>query len=137
VRAGDAAEVRSPSFPDVFPGRVTYVGSMLDPATRTTPVRVVTANPHGFLKKDQFVDVVIRDKATHDALVVPTSAILYDSENLPFVYVEAGPGKFGQRQVTLGLVQNGDTEVTQGLTEADRVVSQGSLFLQFANTYKG
>ena len=73
---------------------------MLDPATRTTPVRIVTKNPHGFLKKDQFVDVTIHDKSTHEALVVPTSAVLYDDENLPFVYVQVEPGKFAQRQVT-------------------------------------
>src|SRR5262249_23117576 len=42
VNVGDAAAVRSSVFPDVFPGHVGYVGSMLDPATRTTPVRIVT-----------------------------------------------------------------------------------------------
>lgn len=137
VRMNDTAEVRSASFPDVFNGRVTYIGNQLDAATRTTPVRIVTANPHGFLKKDQFVDVVIHDKATRDALVVPTSAVLYDTENLPFVYVQVEPGKFGQRQVSTGAQQNGMTEVTQGLTETDHIVTQGSLFLQFANSYKG
>ena len=137
VRNGDTAEVRSASFPDVFKGQVTYIGNQLDAATRTTPVRVVTQNPHGFLKKDQFVDLVIHDKATRDALVVPTSAVLNDSENLPFVYVEVEPGKFGQRSVTIGVQQNGMTEITQGLKESERVVTQGSLFLQFANSYKG
>jgi cobalt-zinc-cadmium efflux system membrane fusion protein len=137
VRNGDAAEVRSASFPDVFTGKVTYIGNQLDAATRTTPVRIVTQNPHGFLKKDQFVDVVIHDKATRDALVVPTSAVLYDTENLPFVYVQVDQGKFGQRSVTIGAQQNGMTEITQGLKESDRVVTQGSLFLQFANSYKG
>src|SRR5215471_13222891 len=128
VRNGDSAEVRSASFPDVFKGKVTYIGNMLDAATRTTPVRIVTANPHGFLKKDQFVDVVINDKATRDVLVVPTSAVLYDTENLPFVYVEVEPGKFSQRQITIGGQQNGMTEVTQGLKESEHVVTQGSLF---------
>jgi cobalt-zinc-cadmium efflux system membrane fusion protein len=137
VRNGDTAEVRSASFPDVFKGVVTYIGNQLDAATRTTPVRVVTQNPHGFLKKDQFVDLVIHDKATRDVLVVPTSAVLYDTENLPFVYVEVEPGKFGQRSVTIGTQQNGMTEITQGLKESERVVTQGSLFLQFANSYKG
>ena len=137
VRNGDAAEVRSASYPDVFKGTVTYIGNQLDAATRTTPVRVVTQNPGGFLKKDQFVDLVIHDKATRDALVVPTSAVLYDNENLPFVYVEVETGKFGQRSVTLGAQQNGMTEVTQGLKESERVVTQGSLFLQFANSYRG
>ncbi|HYT77431.1 MAG TPA: efflux RND transporter periplasmic adaptor subunit [Vicinamibacterales bacterium] len=137
VRVGDTAEVRSGSFPDVFTGHVGYVGNMLDPATRTTPVRIVTGNPRGFLKKDQFVDVVLHDKTTRDALVVPTSSVLYDSENLPFVYVQIEPGKFAQRQITLGTQQSDVTEVTQGVTEGDRIVAQGSLFLQFANTYKG
>lgn len=137
VRVGDSAEVRSASYPDTFRGRVAYIGNMLDPATRTTPVRIVTSNPQGFLKKDQFVDVVMRDKGTHDALVVPTSAVLYDSENLPFVYVQVEPGKFAQRLIQLGAQQGDLTEVSKGLTETDRVVTQGSVFLQFANSYQG
>jgi cobalt-zinc-cadmium efflux system membrane fusion protein len=136
IHVDDKADVRSGSFPDVFPGRVGYVGSMLDAATRTTPVRIVTNNPNGFLKKDQFVDVTIHDKSTHEALVVPTSAVLYDAENLPFVYVRVEPGKFAQRQVTLGLQQKGVTEVAQGVKDGEPVVTQGSLFLQFANSYK-
>ncbi len=137
VHVGDTAAVRSASFPETFEGRVTYIGSMLDPATRTTPVRIVTANPHGLLKKDQFVDVVLHDKTTHDALVIPTSAVLYDTENLPFVYVQVEPGKFAQRSITLGEQRNDQTEVASGLAEADRVVAQGSVFLQFANSYRG
>ncbi|HEY2435449.1 MAG TPA: efflux RND transporter periplasmic adaptor subunit [Vicinamibacterales bacterium] len=136
LRVGDAADVRSNAFPDVFPGRVGYIGSMLDPATRTTPVRIVTGNPNGFLKKDQFVDVTVRDASTRQALVVPTSAILYDAENLPFVYVKVEAGKFAQRQIGMGLQQNGATEITQGLKDGEPVVTQGSLFLQFANSYK-
>lgn len=137
VRVGDTAEVRSASFPDTFRGRVAYIGNMLDPATRTTPVRIVTTNPQGFLKKDQFVDVVLHDKATHDALVIPTSAVLYDTENLPFVYVQVEPGRFAQRPIQLGALQGELTEVSKGLTETDRVVTQGSVFLQFANSYQG
>lgn len=137
VRVGDEADVKTAAYPMVFHGKVTYVGDMLDPATRTTPVRIVTANPDGRLKKDQFVDVVMRDKAERQALVVPTSAVLYDPENLPFVYVRVDQNKFAQRPVTLG-TQHGDvTEVAKGVTESDRVVAQGSLFLQFANSYQG
>jgi membrane fusion protein, heavy metal efflux system len=137
VRVGDAADVKSAAYPTAFHGKVTYIGSMLDPATRTTPVRIVTANPGGELKKDQFVDVVLHDKTERQALVVPTTAVLYDPENLPFVYVQVEPGKFAQRPITLG-AQHGDvTEVVKGVGESDRVVAQGSLFLQFANSYQG
>jgi cobalt-zinc-cadmium efflux system membrane fusion protein len=137
VRVGDDADIRTAAYPTTFHGKVTYIGSMLDPATRTTPVRIVTANPDGRLKKDQFVDIVMRDKTERQALVVPTSAVLYDAENLPFVYVQVEQGKFAQRPVTLG-TQHGDvTEVAKGVTESDRVVAQGSLFMQFASSYQG
>jgi hypothetical protein len=67
-------------------------------------------------------------------LVVPTSAVLYDEQNFPFVYVDAGQGRFVQRLVTLGVQQGPETEIASGVKTGERVVGQGSLFLQFANT---
>jgi cobalt-zinc-cadmium efflux system membrane fusion protein len=47
VRAGDAVDVLTAAAGAPVRGRLTYVGAMLDPTTRTTPVRVVTPNPQG------------------------------------------------------------------------------------------
>jgi cobalt-zinc-cadmium efflux system membrane fusion protein len=136
VHVGDKVDERNASFPDTFHGVISYIGDMLDPATRTTPVRIVTQNPNGLLKKDLFIDVVIHDKTTKDVLVVPTAAVLYDEQNFPFVYLQVESGKFAQRLVRLGGQQGDDTEVVSGLKAGDPVVSQGSVFLQFANTYQ-
>jgi cobalt-zinc-cadmium efflux system membrane fusion protein len=136
VHVGDKVDERNSSFPEPFHGVVSYIGEMLDPATRTTPVRIVTQNPNGLLKKDLFLDIVIHDKTTRDVLVVPTTAVLYDEQNFPFVYVQAGAGKFAQRLVKLGGQQGDDTQVVDGLKAGEPVVSQGSVFLQFANTYQ-
>jgi len=136
IHVGDRAEIRHASFPDAFHGVVSYIGDFIDPATRTTPVRIVTENSGGLLKKDLFVDVLIHDRSTRDVLVVPTTAVLYDEQNFPFVYVQVGAGQFAQRQVTLGSQQDNDTEILKGLQASDPVVSQGSVFLQFANTYR-
>jgi cobalt-zinc-cadmium efflux system membrane fusion protein len=132
VAVGDTAEIRNTAFPEVFHGRVTSVGDLLDPATRTTLVRLVTANPKGILKKDLFVDVSIDGPTRHKVLVVPTTAVLYDEQNLPFVYVEISQGRYEQRTVSIGTQQDADTEITTGLKAGDQVVGQGSLFLQFA-----
>ena len=137
VQVGDAVEERNASFPQVFHGVVAYIGDLIDPATRTTPVRIVTQNTDGLLKKDLFVDVVIHGKATRDVLVVPTASVLYDEQNLPFVYVQVSAGRFAQRTVTIGGQQDDTTEVVTGVKEGEVVVSQGSVFLQFANTYRG
>ncbi len=137
VHVGDAVEERNASFPQVFHGVVSYIGDLIDPATRTTPVRIVTQNADGLLKKDLFVDVVIHGKVTRDVLAVPTASVLYDEQNLPFVYVQVSPGRFAQRTVTIGGQQDDTTEIVSGVKEGEAVVSQGSVFLQFANTYQG
>jgi len=138
IHVGDPVEMHNASFPGVvFNGRVAYIGDMLDPATRTTPVRIVTKNVDNLLKKDLFLDVTVRDKSSHQALTVPTTAILYDEQNFPFVYLQVEGGKFAQRQVTLGTQQQDKTEILKGLSAGDKVVSQGSVFLQFANSFQG
>jgi cobalt-zinc-cadmium efflux system membrane fusion protein len=137
VHVGDAVDERNASFPQTFHGVVSYIGDLLDPATRTTPVRIVTQNVDGLLKKDLFVDIVIHGKTTRSVRVVPTAAVLYDDQNLPFVYVQVAPGRFAQRTVTLGGQQDDVTEIVTGVADGDTVVSQGSVFLQFANTYQG
>src|ERR1035438_6468119 len=52
VRTGDSVEETNPAAARTFHGVVNYVGAFVDPATRTTPVRIITQNPEGLLKKD-------------------------------------------------------------------------------------
>jgi membrane fusion protein, heavy metal efflux system len=134
VRTGDPVEVRNASFSRTFHGTVTYVGASVDPATRTTPVRIVTQNQQGMLKKDMFVDAVIHTRTENNLLLVPVAAVLRDDKNEPMVYVQAQPGQFARRSITTGTLQNGMISVTSGLREGELVVSDGSLFLQFAGS---
>jgi cobalt-zinc-cadmium efflux system membrane fusion protein len=136
VRVGDPVEETNSALPGVFHGVISYIGAMVDPATRTTPVRMVTNNPNGLLKKDLFVDAVIQTRTQKNLLTVPTSAILYDPDNMPFVYVQMDGSQFAQRMVTIGAQQNNKFEIVSGLEEGEKVVTEGSVFLQFANTYQ-
>jgi cobalt-zinc-cadmium efflux system membrane fusion protein len=136
VRVGDRVDVHAGSAPDLFAGRVSYIGAMLDPATRTTPVRIVTENRQGLLKKDQFVDVTIHSGLRRTILTVPTSAVLHNTENLPFVYVEVGTGRFAERLIRTGVQLDDSFEVLSGLKAGEAIVTEGSVFLQFAETYQ-
>ncbi len=134
VRIGDAVEETDSAFHHTFHGSIGYIEALIDPTTRTTSVRIVTKNPDGLLKKDMFVDAVIHTRSGRSLLTVPTSAILRNDENLPFVYVEASPGKFAQRLINIGAQQGDETEIVTGLKESEKIVAQGSVFLQFANS---
>ena len=134
VRVGDQVTIQTDTYPEVFHGRIAYVAASLDPSTRTLQARIETNNPSEKLKKDMYVVATVNAGTIQSAIALPDAAVLRDSENQPFVYVEASSNQFGRRSVTLGESLNGQTEITSGLKAGDQVVGNGSLFLQFANS---
>jgi cobalt-zinc-cadmium efflux system membrane fusion protein len=134
VRTGDQVDIQTDTYPEVFHGKISYVAASLDPSTRTLQARIETENPGQKLKKDMYVSTVVKAGTIKDAIALPDSAILRDNVNQPFVYAESGTNQFGQRSVTLGENLSGQTQITSGLKAGDRVVGDGSLFLQFANS---
>jgi membrane fusion protein, heavy metal efflux system len=134
VRVGDTVTIQTDTYPEVFHGRISYVAASLDPNTRTLQARIETNNPGEKLKKDMYVVATVNAGNISNAIALPDAAVLRDSENQPFVYAAASPHQFGRRSVTLGESLNGQTEITSGLKAGDRVIGNGSLFLQFANS---
>ncbi len=134
VHVGDAVEINTDSYPELFHGKISYLAPALDPNTRTLQARIVTENSGKKLKKDMYVTAIVNAGSIAGAITVPDAAILRDTENQPFVYVQAGSNQFARRVVTLGQSVKGRTQITSGLKESEQVVGDGSLFLQFKNS---
>jgi membrane fusion protein, heavy metal efflux system len=134
VRVGDQVTIQTDTYPEVFHGRIAYVAASLDPSTRTLQARIETNNPGEKLKKDMYVVATVNAGTMQNAIALPDAAVLRDTENQPFVYAAASADQFGRRSVTLGESLNGQTQITSGLKAGDRVIGNGSLFLQFANS---
>jgi multidrug efflux pump subunit AcrA (membrane-fusion protein) len=96
--------------------------------------RFVTQNPGYKLKKDMYATATVHAGALANALTVPDAAVLRDSENQPFVYVQVGSNQFARRLVKVGDSQEGRMLIQDGLKEGEHVVGDGSLFLQFKNS---
>jgi cobalt-zinc-cadmium efflux system membrane fusion protein len=134
VRVGDAVDITTDAYPDVFRGRISYLAPALDPTTRTLQARIVTENSGHKLKKDMYVTATVRAGVIAQALLVPDAAVLRDTENQPFVYLQTGANQFARRLVTVGESSGGRTQISSGLKEGERVVGDGSLFIQFENS---
>jgi cobalt-zinc-cadmium efflux system membrane fusion protein len=134
VHIGDMADVTTDAYPQIFRGRIAYIAPAMDPATRTLQERIETENPDHRLRKDMYVTATVHAGATENALLVPDTAVLRDTENQPFVYVLTGTNQFGRRLVTLGDSTDGRTQIKTGLKEGESVAGDGSLFLQFRNS---
>jgi cobalt-zinc-cadmium efflux system membrane fusion protein len=81
-----------------------------------------------------YVSAQVQAGVIQNALFVPNSGVLRDEQNMPYVYLQTGKGQFARRDVTLGETQAGKTQILTGLQANDRVVGDGSLFLQFQNS---
>ena len=135
VRLGDPVTITTDSYPGTaFHGKISYIAAALDPDTRTLQARIEVNNPRGELKKDMYVVCTVLSGTIRDALTVPDSAVLRDAQNQPFVYVVTQNNEFSRRAVALGQRSENTTQLTSGIVAGDRVVGDGSLFLQFANS---
>jgi len=135
VHLGDAVSITADSYPgSEFHGNISYIAAALDANTRTLLARIDVKNPQGKLKKDMYVTATVQAETIQNALTVPTAAVLRDAENQPFVYVVNQNNEYGRRAVTLGVSDGGNTQLLSGVVTGDRVVGDGSLFLQFANS---
>lgn len=134
VHVGDAVEINTDAYPELFHGKISYIAPALDPNTRTLQARIVTQNPGKKLKRDLYVTTLVNAGSIPDAITVPDVAVLRDTENQPFVYVQTSANQFARRVVTVGQSSKGNTQITSGLKEGEHVVGDGSLFLQFKNS---
>jgi cobalt-zinc-cadmium efflux system membrane fusion protein len=131
---GDSAEIRPTEGGSAYSGRVSYVAALVDPDTRATGVRVLVANPGGALKKDMFVRVTIRTRHERTGILVPASAVQRDEDNLPFLFVAMPDGSFARRQVQIGSRIGDHYQITSGVQTGDRIITEGGLFLRFAQS---
>lgn len=117
-----------------IPGRVDYIASLADPGTKAVQVRIVAPNNNHVLRRDMFVRVRIKSSVEHRGILVPVSAVMRDEQNLPFVFIAGAGNGFARRPVTLGSRVGDSYEIVSGLNAGDKVVVEGALFLQFAES---
>lgn len=128
VKAGEPARIQLSAYPgETFLGRVTLIGDVVDPQTRTVKVRAELPNAGGRLKPEMFGNIQL---AEHTELrpTVPAAAIVA-TDGKAIVWREKSRGVFERVQVTLGTQMADRVAITSGLTAEDRVVVDGVMLL--------
>jgi cobalt-zinc-cadmium efflux system membrane fusion protein len=130
VHEGDSAEVRLNAFPEhPYTGRVSNIGRILDPATRTAKVRIELANPGLVMRSGMFATATLRSKKQAERLVIPTSAVVRLRDR-NWAFLSVGGNRFRKVEVQTGQQLSGSLqEVLAGLNAGDRVVSNALQFV--------
>jgi cobalt-zinc-cadmium efflux system membrane fusion protein len=128
VRTGEQVHIQLSAYPnETFQGRVTLIGDVVDPQTRTVKVRAEMPNPGGRLKPEMFGNIQLAEH-TEPRPTVPSAAIIA-VDGKAIVWREKSKGVFEKVTVTLG-TQTGDrVAVVSGLGPRDRVVVDGVMLL--------
>ena len=111
-------------------GRVLSYGKTTDIANPLIPVVFQVNNKAGLLS-GSFVEMFIKAQTNAQATTVPNEAIIEEMSNF-FVYVQLTPELFEKRAIKKGVTDGIRTEITEGITEGERVVSRGAMLVKLS-----
>lgn len=131
LRVGQAVTITSDTAPGrTFTGAVSYIGDVVDTATRTVKVRAVIQNSGNALRPQTFVKARIATEATDTALAVPREAV-QRLEGKQVVFVQGDhPGEFVSTEVEVGETVGGQAVISSGLEPGARVVTEGAFVVK-------
>ena len=140
LRAGAAALVVTPAFAgQTFKGTVAVLLPEVNMATRTVRARIRVDNPGGRLKPGMFASVRLQQGDKHEAMVIPTEAVIATGTR-KLVMVAGAGGRFVQREVETGMEVRVDgvdvTEIKRGLDAGEKVVVSGQFLFDSEATLK-
>ncbi|HSG86711.1 MAG TPA: efflux RND transporter periplasmic adaptor subunit, partial [Candidatus Limnocylindrales bacterium] len=110
-------------------GRVTWVGSSIDPETRMVEARAEVANPDRMLRHGMFGRARIDSQRSSWALWIPADAVQH-VDGHPFVFARLAADLFELRKVAIGGSAGGRVAVTAGLHPEDEIVVAHSFVLK-------
>src|SRR5215471_17586893 len=130
VSEGDAVTIRVMAYPgETFAGKVTHIGDVVDPTTRTVKIRCVADNPAHRLKPEMFAKVDVRNVSGRKFMTVPAKAVLNDGDKSVVIVATEG-NVFRTRRVDVGPEVDGQVRILGGLVPGEKIVTDGAIFMK-------
>jgi len=129
-KLGQEVAVTVPAYPDkIFKGRITTLGSIIDPNSHRQVVRSQIDDPEHLLRSGMFASFVIRVGDLVRSVAVPVNGVTREGDGTMTVWVTSDRRHFAKRTVKLGLQQDGWDQVLEGLQPGETVVTDGAVFV--------
>jgi multidrug efflux system membrane fusion protein len=105
-------------------GALISTDNQIDVTTGTVKLKAEFPNPDGKLFPNQFVNVRMVVDTHHGVVIVPSAAIQRNAQGT-LVWVVRDDSTVAARQVATGPTEGASTEVTSGLKDGERVITDG------------
>ena len=127
IQVGDSVHVTIDALGLEQVQPVIFTSQYINPNNRSFKIKVKLNNSNQLIKPNLLASLRIRDYQNPAALAVPSMAIKQDltGEYLFVIEQNNGENVVAKRYITKGLTSNDQTEVLEGLTPSDLVVTSG------------
>ena len=127
---GQELKVSVLAYPDkVFEGKITTIGTTVDPNTHRLMVRAAIEDPNHALRPNMFATFVITTGDALRAPGVPLDSVVREPDGTMTVWVATDKRHYTQRVVTLGLEHDGFQQIADGLKTGETVATDGAILL--------
>lgn len=126
VKRGNDVKVKFPGIDYSIDAKVSATGQIIDPANRTFDMVVNLNKTEEALKPNLLAMVTIYDYINPEAIAIPSNIILSNgTEEYVYLLVKKGNGYVAKKQnIEKGKVSGAHTEITKGLKEGDKVITE-------------
>jgi membrane fusion protein, heavy metal efflux system len=129
VAVGQEVAFRPDGSKDEARGPLDFVSAEVDEKTRTVRARATVPNPEGRLRPRTFGTGRVLVKPIPKAVAVPDAAVQWEGK-AAMVFVRQSGTEYLPKAVTLGVRQDGYTQVLEGVQPGEEVVTTGSHVLR-------
>jgi len=126
LKVGNSATIAVPGLDEPVEGKVVLVSPALDPNSTTVEVWVQAKNPKQTLKPGSSVRLSMVAAEVPDALLVPAAALLTGPDGATTVMLIGDDQHAHQQAVKVGIRQDDKVQITEGLKEGQRIVTEGA-----------
>jgi len=127
---GQPVEVKVMAFPGrVFKGKISKIYATVDPNTHRATVRSEIADPQHELRPGMLANFVIQVQDPIESVAIPMNGVVRNGDGTMAAWVTTDRHRFVQKIVKVGLQQNGQYQVLEGLQTGDLAVTDGAVFI--------
>lgn len=131
LKIGASADIIIPSLSKKVSSTVTIINPQADNFSKTYTVKVRLNNADGKLLPGMITDVIINTGKIQNAVVIPSSALVRDADNINYVFIARPDNTAFKKRVTIStMTGTSDVVVKDGLQAGDKLIVAGQTNLE-------
>jgi cobalt-zinc-cadmium efflux system membrane fusion protein len=130
LHVGQTVQARVMAYPGrIFGGKISRLGASVDPNTHRVMVGCDIADAKDELRPGMLANFTIQVQDPVESVAIAMNGVVRNGDGTMAVWVTPDRHRFVQRIVKIGLQQDGQDQVLEGLQRGELAVTDGAVFI--------